>query len=64
MLQALEQREADVRELADKVEQLAQDLTERKADLATSDEEIDALTHDLQKVSCLTRSTSLHLGLT
>ncbi|GAA6023302.1 hypothetical protein JCM11491_006887 [Sporobolomyces phaffii] len=47
---AFEEREADVQELADKVEQLAQELTERKAELATSDEEIDALTHDLQKL--------------
>ena len=49
--QILEERENDVQELADKVEQLVQELTDRKAELATSDEEIDALTHDLQKVS-------------
>ena len=40
-----------MQELADKVEQLVQELTDRKAELATSDEEIDALTHDLQKAS-------------
>ncbi|GAA5943357.1 uncharacterized protein JCM15063_002923 [Sporobolomyces koalae] len=47
---ALEERETDVQQLADKVEQLARELTERKAELAAGDEEIDALTNDLQKL--------------
>ncbi|GAA5873076.1 hypothetical protein JCM1840_007316 [Sporobolomyces johnsonii] len=46
----LEEREADVHELADRVETLMRELAEKEAEMAADAEEVEALTHDLQKL--------------
>ncbi|GAA5974673.1 hypothetical protein JCM11641_007052 [Rhodosporidiobolus odoratus] len=48
--QLLEDKEADVDELANRVEQLMQQLAKKEADMAADQEEVEALTHDLQKL--------------
>ncbi|GAA6058279.1 hypothetical protein JCM3770_002889 [Rhodotorula araucariae] len=48
--QVLEEKEADLDELADKVEALVQQLAEKDAQLQAEQDEVDALTHDLQKL--------------
>jgi hypothetical protein len=50
-LQILEEKEADVEELADKIEALMRELAEKEAEMVADAEEVEALTHDLQKVS-------------
>ncbi|GAA5934328.1 hypothetical protein JCM1841_004441 [Sporobolomyces salmonicolor] len=46
----LEDREADVQDLADRVETLMRQLAEKEAEMAADAEEVEALTHDLQKL--------------
>lgn len=48
--QLLDEKEADVEGLADKVEELARRLAEKEADLEAEQAESAALTHDLKKV--------------
>ncbi|BGP20757.1 hypothetical protein JCM10213v2_008920 [Rhodosporidiobolus nylandii] len=48
--QLLEDKEADIEDLANRVEQLMQQAQEKEAQYEVDREEMDALTHDLQKL--------------
>lgn len=57
--QLLDDKEADVEELSRRVEQLLQQVAEKEAELAAEEEEVEALTHDLQKVRPVSSSLAV-----
>lgn len=60
--QLLDEKEADVEGLADKVEELARRLAEKEADLEAEQAESAALTHDLKKVGLAGKSEGVVLA--
>jgi uncharacterized coiled-coil protein SlyX len=60
-VQVLEDKEEEMKDLADKMEALAQDLAERESEMAADAEEVEALTADLKNVR--PSSTSLRSSL-
>mgnify|MGYP001159095463 CR=1 FL=1 len=63
--QVLEEKEGEADELSDKVEALVQQVADKDAQLQAEQDEVDALTHDLQKVrlASLTRRGRLSCSL-
>lgn len=49
-MQLLEEKEADIEELAEKLEALMGELAEKEAEMQADSEEVEALTDDLKKV--------------